>query len=95
MPKVARELGNAVVRKLSHGKVQGIGNTNKKQGTPCPAYHAVGGVAGLLLCCKPSGSRSWILRTRVGEVRRDIGLGGYPDVTLSQARHRARDVKDK
>ena len=95
MPKVARELGDAVVRKLSHGEVQGIGNTDKKPGTPCPSYHAVGGVAGLLLCCKPSGSRSWILRTKVGEVRRDIGLGGYPDVTLSQARHRARDIKDK
>lgn len=70
MPKVARELSDAAVRKLSHGKVQGIGNTDKKPGAPCPAYHAVGGVAGLLLCCKPSGSRSWILRTKVGEVRR-------------------------
>ena len=48
MPKVARERGDAVVRKVCHGKVPGIGNTDKKLGTPCPAYHAVGDVAGLL-----------------------------------------------
>ncbi|MEX0642124.1 MAG: integrase arm-type DNA-binding domain-containing protein [Pirellulales bacterium] len=65
------------------------------------AVHAVGGVSGLLLVCKPPpagqdiGARSWILRVKVGDKRRDIGLGGYPDVTLSQARERAREVKDK
>jgi integrase len=30
----------------------------------------------------------------VGGRRREIGLGGYPDVTLSQARERAREAKD-
>lgn len=51
---------------------------------------AVGGVAGLLLQVTKTGSRSWILRVVVGSKRRDIGLGGYPDVSLGQARELAR-----
>lgn len=31
----------------------------------------------------------------MGAKRRDIGLGGYPDVTLAQARERAREAKDQ
>lgn len=60
-----------------------------------PGLHAVGGVAGLHLRVKPSGSRSWILRIKVGARRPDIGLGGFPDVTLEQARGRAREAKDQ
>lgn len=30
----------------------------------------------------------------MGEKRREIGLGGYPDVTLAQARDNARDVRE-
>lgn len=57
--------------------------------------HAVGGVAGLLLYVKPGGSRSWVLRIQVGDRRPDIGLGGFPDVTLEQARQRAREIRDQ
>ena len=60
-----------------------------------PGLHAVGGVAGLLLQVTNTDARSWILRTMVGSKRRDIGMGGYPDVTLSQARDKARDLKEK
>lgn len=60
-----------------------------------PGLHAVGGVSGLFLQVARSGSRSWILRATVGAKRRDIGLGGYPDVTLAQAREKARDARDK
>lgn len=59
-----------------------------------PGLHAVGGVAGLLLQVTPTAARSWILRATVGSKRRDIGLGGYPDVTLAQARQRAREARD-
>lgn len=59
-----------------------------------PGYHAVGGVAGLHLQIVPTGARSWILRTVVGERRRDIGLGPYPDVTLQAARDRAREARE-
>ena len=59
-----------------------------------PGRHAVGGVSGLLLFVKDSGAKSWILRTIVGSKRRNIGLGGFPDVTLAQARDKARKMKE-
>ena len=42
----------------------------------------------------PTGARSWLLRVTIKGKRRQIGLGSYPDVTLAQARERARGVKD-
>lgn len=58
-----------------------------------PGNHAVGGVSGLLLRVKPTGARSWVLRVKAGDKRRDIGLGGFPDVPLAQAREKAREIK--
>ena len=58
-------------------------------------WHAVGGVAGLLLQIrKPAKegaqlSRSWILRVMVGDQRQPIGLGSYPQVSLASAREQA------
>ena len=58
-------------------------------------WHAVGGVAGLLLQVrKPEkvGSqmpRSWMLRVKVGDQRQPIGLGSYPQVSLAIAREQA------
>ncbi len=59
-----------------------------------PGLFAVGGVAGLHLQVKPTGARSWILRAKVGNRRRDIGLGGYPDVSLALARDGAREARE-
>jgi integrase len=53
----------------------------------------VGGVSGLLLHVAPTGSRAWVLRVRVGGKRRDVGLGGFPDVTLEHARTKAREKR--
>lgn len=58
-------------------------------------WHAVGGVAGLLLQVrKPTREgaqipRSWILRIKVGDQRQPIGLGSYPQVSLAEAREQA------
>lgn len=57
--------------------------------------HFVGGVDGLALQVLPKGGRTWILRMTIGGKRRDMGLGGYPDVTLSQAREAARQARAK
>ncbi len=59
-----------------------------------PGFYAAGGVKGLYLRVNAGGSRSWILRVTVGHKRRDIGLGGYPDVTLSMARDKARECRE-
>ena len=58
-------------------------------------WHAVGGVAGLLLQVrKPAKEgaqppRSWILRVQVGDQRQPLGLGSYPQVSLASAREHA------
>lgn len=59
-----------------------------------PGLHFVGGVAGLALQVLPTGGRTWILRATVGGRRRDMGLGGYPDVTLAGAREAARKARE-
>lgn len=60
-----------------------------------PGLHAVGGVSGLYLQVTPSGARTWILRATIGGKRRDMGLGGFPDVTLATAREKAREARAK
>ena len=44
---------------------------------------------GLMLWVQRSGSRQWVQRIVIHGKRRDIGLGGYPVVTLAVARDRA------
>ena len=71
-----------------------------------PGRYAVGGVAGLYLVVKPTGAKSWVFRyalpithtSKAGRpfaARRDAGLGGYPDVTLAQAREKARTIREQ
>lgn len=60
-----------------------------------PGLHFVGGVDGLALQVLPTGGRTWVLRMMVGDKRRSMGLGGYPDVTLAQAREAARQARAK
>lgn len=55
----------------------------------------VGGVPGLALVVHASGTRSWILRYKIGGIRRDMGLGSFDDVTLASAREAARTARAK
>lgn len=79
MPRKADEMGPLEVSRLSK-----------------PGMHAVGGVAGLYLqvVTPPSRAKTWVLRVMVGGKRREIGLGGYPTVTLAGAKERARAKRD-
>ncbi len=83
MPKVAKELSALDVKRLKHPGC--VGNST----------FAVGGVSGLLMQITPNGGRTWLLRVSVAGKRREIGLGGYPDTSLAQARERAREAKDQ
>lgn len=56
--------------------------------------HAVGGVSGLYLAISETGAKSWILRTKVGTKRSDIGLGSYPATTLALAHQKATEAKE-
>jgi hypothetical protein len=60
-----------------------------------PGLHFVGGVVGLAMQVQASGARSWVLRLSIAGKRREMGLGGFPDVTLADARRRAREEREK
>jgi hypothetical protein len=50
--------------------------------------------AGLLLEVQPTGAKVWLCRLTVkGSKRRDMGLGGFPDTSLKQARDAARSAR--
>jgi len=55
-------------------------------------FHAVGGVPGLYLSVRNKTSRSWIMRINIAGKRKEIGLGSYPLVSLSDARDQARTI---
>lgn len=85
MPKIAKALTALEVKRITK-----------------PGLHAVGTVAGLCLFVKAPAqgqdqpaSRSWVLRTSVGTRRAELGLGGYPTITLAQAIERARQALDQ
>ena len=48
---------------------------------------------GLHLFIGKTGNKSWVQRITVDRKRRDIGLGGFPAVSLAQARGRSADIR--
>jgi integrase len=67
--------------------VQGIKNVK------AAGKYSDGGGLGLILWVKPDGGRFWVQRVTINSRRRDIGLGGYPLVSLAEARTQARANK--
>ena len=88
MPKIAKELSPIEVKRLSC-------RIDPDTGEATEIRYPVGGVSGLLLKVTPSGARQWILRTKIGNRRPDMGLGPYPEISVAQARDKAREVKEK
>ena len=56
-----------------------------------PGKHQDG--QGLYLRVTESGSKSWVLRITIDGRRRDMGLGGWPDVALADARSKAAEYR--
>lgn len=50
---------------------------------------------GLLLAVYPGGQKAWVLRTLVDGKRRDMGLGGYPAISLAEAREKAQEARKR
>lgn len=48
---------------------------------------------GLMLEIKPGGSKTWLVRLQSNGRRRDYGLGSFKDVSLSEARDKAREFR--
>jgi len=79
MPKRVLPLTAASVSKLAKQSVAG--------------RYTVGGVVGLHLYITPWQSRIWVLRITTGNSRRDVSLGSYADLSLSQARELAQSIR--
>ena len=60
-----------------------------------PGFYSVGGVPGLSLRVSDSGVKYWVLRVCDAGRRRDLGVGRYPSISLSEARARARELRFK
>jgi len=60
---------------------------------PGPYFVGGDGADGLFLNIKDSGARSWLLRVMVQGKRQHLGLGGYPVVSLEEAREEARRIR--
>jgi len=48
---------------------------------------------GLILEVRPGGSKSWIARLQANGRRRDYGLGSFKDISLNEARDKAREYR--
>ena len=81
MPIIAKELKPAAVGKLGHHGGNGH------------AFHPVGGEPGLLLQVTAGGGRSWIMRVRIAGKRKHFGLGSCREISLAEARDRAKDIR--
>lgn len=64
-----------------------------KAAKPRAATYRLSDGGGLLLEVRPTGARVWLCRVTVAGKRRDIGLGGYPAVSLKDARDKAEAVR--
>jgi len=62
---------------------------------PKPQPYRLSDGRNLLLLVLPSGAKVWVCRITIDGKRHDIGLGGYPDVTLAQARQKASAIRQK
>ncbi|WP_420723935.1 tyrosine-type recombinase/integrase [Hwanghaeella sp. LZ110] len=65
--------------------------SSRKVETASPGKYEDGG--GLRLVVSNSGARKWVLRYTLRGKRREMGLGGFPDVGLSDARSKAADFR--
>ena len=60
---------------------------------PRPIPYRVSDGNGLLLEVRPSGAKVWLCRLTSDGRRRDMGLGGYPNISLPDARKAAVEAK--
>jgi integrase len=67
------------------GELTELGVKRAKEG-----WHVDGD--GLMLVVRASGKKSWLLRYQMNGVRRDMGLGSYPEIGLKEARQKTREA---
>lgn len=80
---------------LTIRKVEAAKPGTSKSGKPIPKMYGDAAITGLYLRVVPRKSggygKYWIQRVKVGNRRRDLGLGRYPIISLHEARDKAID----
>lgn len=66
-----------------------------EQGKPRAISHRLQDGEGLSLLVKPNGSKFWVLRVMKDGKRVQMGLGGYPKVSVAKAREDAAGLRSK
>lgn len=94
MPKYDRRRTAQQVREVMVRKAKERSALEVKRLKDAGRY-AVGGVSGLYLYLNDRNGSSWVLRVTVGDTRKYMGLGSYPEVSLASAREKAREAKDQ
>ena len=74
------------------GQKGGHETNGKRSEAPNPAGKYLLG-QGLYFRIAPGGSKQWFVRISVDGKRRELGLGGYPRVTLTEARALAERIR--
>lgn len=72
-----------ITKKLTARTVENLG----------PGRHSDGTGTGLMLWVSKTGARTWVQRIRYDGKRHDVGLGGFPVISLAEAREIALENK--
>lgn len=70
---------------------QAINTDRQAEACTATGRHPVKGAKGLFLMVKPTGTKSWVFRVMVKGKRQTAGLGGFPTVSIDDARKLAAD----
>jgi integrase len=76
-------MATRVLHRLNAAKVRNINSVGS---------HEDGG--GLRLVVAVTGAKRWVMRVTINDKRRELGLGGYPFVSLEAARKRAAEIRE-
>ncbi len=90
---MGEEMGETAMGEAGRRTRQRKTLTDARVRTAEPGKHHDGNGTGLFLRVDPNGGRFWIQRIVIRGKRREIGLGGYPIVTLVRAREMALSNK--
>ncbi len=98
MPRRARtfdglETGAAMPARRARGRDGNLDAKTVEAAAPRAMTYRLSDGRGLLLEVRPTGARVWLARLTVNGRRRDIGLGGFPSVTLGNAREKAEAAR--
>ena len=82
IPVMPKSHGKHKHHKLTDAKVRKLTKSGRYSDGLC-----------LYLIVTATGSKQWVLRVIVNGQRKDMGLGGYPTITLAEARKKAMEYR--